>query len=38
MFFFPTRKIAREFSIKKDSYKLVDNGTFAKKRWAVKVL
>jgi len=38
MFFFDTRKLAREFANKSESYKFVDNGTFAEKRWAVKVL
>jgi len=38
MFYFETRSQAREFSRKNDSYKLVDNGTNAEKRWAVKVL
>lgn len=38
MFYFETRKQARVFAGKSDSYKLVDNGTFAEKRWAVKVL
>jgi len=38
MFYFPTRKLARAFASKNENYKLVDNGTFADKRWAVKVL
>jgi hypothetical protein len=38
MFFFNTRKLAREFANKNPNYKLVDNGTFAKKRWGVKTL
>jgi hypothetical protein len=38
MFYFPSRKEAREFARKRDKYKLVDNGPDAKKRWAVKVL
>lgn len=38
MIFFKTRKDAREFARKKDHYKVVDMGSDAPKRWAVKVL
>lgn len=38
MIFFPTREKARTFATKNSKYKLVDNGTGAQKRWAVKVL
>jgi hypothetical protein len=39
MFFFKTRKDAREFSKKKDSYKVVDcKDKGYRLRWAVKVL
>ena len=40
MLYFRTRKVARDYAGKKDAYKLVDKGTYAKagRRWGVKVL
>jgi hypothetical protein len=38
MFFFNTRKQAREFAGKQEHYKVVDCGIDSKRRWAVHVL
>jgi hypothetical protein len=37
MFYFNSRDIARNFAAKRTSYKLVDMGPDAPKRWAVQV-